>query len=74
MPCIVVSMKLETYLRTKKLTDKAFGALVGLSQSQVNRIKRGESTPSWSTITAIEEATRGKVKLRDLRPEQESAA
>jgi hypothetical protein len=66
--------KLETYLRTKKLTDEAFGALVGLSQSQVSRIKRGKSVPSWSTITAIEEATRGKVTIRDLRPEQQEAA
>lgn len=67
-------MKLETYLRNKKLTDEAFGALVGLSQSQVSRIKRGKSTPSWKTIAVIEEATRGRVTIRDLRPEQEAEA
>lgn len=67
-------MKLKTYLRTKKLTDEAFGALVGLSQSQVSRIKRGKSIPSWPTIAAIEEATKGKVKLSDFRPEQDTGS
>lgn len=67
-------MKLGTYLKSKRLTDEAFGVLVGLSQSQVSRIKRGKSIPSWSKIAAIEEATKGKVKLRDFRPEQETAS
>ena len=48
------------------LTDAAFGSLVGLSQSQISRIKRGKSRPSWEALAAIEKATKGKVTAADF--------
>jgi transcriptional regulator with XRE-family HTH domain len=59
-------MKLGTYLSKRKITDEQFGKLVGLSQSQVSRLKRGVSSPLWKTVIAIEKATNGKVSAKDF--------
>ena len=59
-------MKLETYLKEKGLTDAAFGELIGVSQSQVSRIKRGVSWPSKDVLTAIALATKQKVTANDI--------
>ena len=67
-------MKLETFLSENKLTDAAFGKLVGLSQSQVNRIKRGVSKPSWDALGAIERATKGAVKAADFMSGEQANA
>lgn len=68
-------MKLETYLRKKNLKDAQFGELIGVSQSQVSRLKSGVSYPSWKTVEAIERATNGKVTARDfVKPQAEERA
>jgi transcriptional regulator with XRE-family HTH domain len=59
-------MKLETYLKKKKMTDAAFGALIGLSQSQVSRIRRGLSWPSKETLIAIAAVTNNSVTVSDI--------
>ena len=69
MVCIRCGMKLAEYLSQEKLTDEAFGALVGMSQSQISRIKRGVSRPSWETLAAIERVTDGSVRAADFVPE-----
>jgi transcriptional regulator with XRE-family HTH domain len=61
-------MKLDQYLSARKLTDAAFAAIVGMSQSQVNRLRRGLSMPSWDAVAAIEQATSGKVSATDFIP------
>lgn len=61
-------MKLDQYLSARKLTDAAFAAIVGMSQSQVNRLRRGLSQPSWETVAVIERATDGKVRASDFLP------
>lgn len=45
-----------------KLRDADFGALIDLSQSQVSRLRRGESCPSWKTLKAISRESGGKVQ------------
>lgn len=69
-------MTLAEYLSSKKLTDEAFAALVGMSQSQVSRLKRGLSKPSWASVAAIEAATAGEVRASDFMaaPAAETAA
>lgn len=59
-------MTLDQYLNTKGMTDAAFAAVVGISQSQVNRLRRGLSQPSWGTLETIERATGGKVAASDF--------
>ncbi|MDI6026749.1 helix-turn-helix transcriptional regulator [Corticibacterium sp. UT-5YL-CI-8] len=54
-------MKLTKYLSDNALTDEAFGRLVGKSQSQINRIKRGVSKPSLDLANLITKVTGGKV-------------
>lgn len=62
------AMKLSAYLSDKNLTDDAFAAIVGMSQSQISRLKRGISRPSWETVAAIERATGGLVTAADFLP------
>lgn len=59
-------MKLSQYLDLKKLTDASFAEQLGISQSQVNRLKNARSMPSWGLAAKIEAATGGKVKLKDF--------
>lgn len=66
MACIYCGMTLSDYLEKKRITDAAFAATVGMSQSQVNRLKNGRSRPSWEAIAAIEKATKGKVTANDF--------
>lgn len=67
-------MKLDEFIKDKKLTDATFGELVGLSQSQVSRIRRGVSWPSKEAIEKIAKATKHKVTANDLLKAKESAA
>jgi transcriptional regulator with XRE-family HTH domain len=60
-------MTLEQYLTNEKLTDAEFGIRVGLSQSQISRIRRGISLPSWDAMERIEEGTSGAVTANDFR-------
>lgn len=60
-------MTLDAYLDKTGTTETAFGAAVGLTQGQINRLRRGKSMPSWETVEAIRLATKGKVKADDFR-------
>lgn len=57
-------MTLDQYLTLTGETNTAFGARVGISQSQIGRL-RGGWKPSWDAIVAIEKATGGKVTPND---------
>lgn len=59
-------MKLALYLENSTLSDEAFGQRVGLSQSQVNRIKNGKSKPSLEMVAKISKATEGHVSFADF--------
>jgi len=58
-------MRLDDYLRENGFTEADFGASVGLSQSQVNRLRNGGKT-SWETAVKIVQKTDGVVGLADL--------
>jgi transcriptional regulator with XRE-family HTH domain len=58
-------MNLNQYLDETSETDAAFGARAGLSQSQINRLKRGVSQPSFDAIKKIAAASDGKVAFAD---------
>lgn len=59
-------MKLETYLKKNGMTDAAFGERIGVSQSQVSRIRRGLSWPSKDVLTSIAEVTGNAVTANDI--------
>jgi len=59
-------MKLDTYLTERSLTDAAFGRLIGVANTTVMRLRRGETRPSSTTIAAIKEATGGFVTAADF--------
>lgn len=59
-------MRLSDYFALDdKLTDAAFAGRVGMSQSQINRLRRGASSPDWETIEKIKGATDGQVTADD---------
>ena len=68
-------MTLDQYLERSGKTEADFGVDVGMSRSQIYRLRRGWK-PSWDAIVAIEKATGGKVKPNDWprRVEAEDAA
>ena len=63
-------MTLDSYLTGAGLTEAAFGVLVGLSQSQINRIRTGRSWPPRDVAERIREVTAGKVTPDDFLPPQ----
>lgn len=67
-------MTLAEYLSTKQMTDEAFGTLVGLSQPQVNRLRRGKSKPGWDVLRRISDATDGLVTANDFMSAADEAA
>ena len=50
-----------------RIRGKDFCRVVGISHSYLSNIKNGRQEPSLSTALDIEDATKGKVKARDLR-------
>lgn len=58
-------MTLDQYLTKTGETDAAFAGRAGLSQTQINRLKRGVSSPSFASIKKIAKASGGKVKFAD---------
>jgi len=69
MACMNAAMKLDLYLKENGLTDAAFGERIGLSQSQVSRIRRGLSWPSKEVIASIASATSNAVTANDIAAE-----
>lgn len=67
------TMTLAEYLKETKESDAAFGARAQLSQSQVNRLRRGASRPSWSAIDSIAKATGDKVTANDWAAAEQAA-
>lgn len=59
-------MTLKDYLSSLTITDAEFGEKIGVSQSQVSRIKNGKTSPSLEVIVAIEKITKGKVRAEDI--------
>jgi hypothetical protein len=66
-------MTLDEFLRRQPETDAAFGVKVGLSQSQISRLRRGVAKPSWGAMKAISDATNGKVDFKDWARLREAA-
>jgi len=61
-------MTLDEFLTKSPLTEEAFGKLIGCSQSQVNRLRKGGSDPSPERIARIRDVTKGKVDFKDFYP------
>lgn len=72
-----IRMTLDEYLSAAKtesgLTEAQFGARVGLSQPQVNRLRKG-AKPSWDTLVRIMAETDGEVTAEDFARSCEAAA
>lgn len=66
-------MRLDVYLKKNGLTDEEFGSLVGLSQSYVNRLRRGEGRPSLGALERIRDRTSGEVTADDFMASADEA-
>jgi DNA-binding XRE family transcriptional regulator len=65
---------LGKFIRAAGMTDAEFGALVGVSQSQVSRIKNDASKPSLEVAVAIEKVTNGEVPAKSFVEKSGEAA
>jgi DNA-binding transcriptional regulator YdaS (Cro superfamily) len=61
-------MNIPDYLADRSLSQQAFAALVGVTQSRVSQWISGERVPA-ERVLAIEFATAGAVTRYDLRPD-----
>ncbi len=59
-------MRLGEYLKKYKVTYKAFGNIVGVSDAHITRIVNNEKNPSPHLMKKIEEATDGEVTMQEL--------
>lgn len=59
-------MQLAQYLETRKITDAEFAKTLGVAQSTVLRLKRGERRPSLELAQRIAEVTAGEVQPSDF--------
>lgn len=55
-------MRLSQYLEARKITDAEFAKTLGVAQSTVLRLKRGDRQPSLDLAQRIAEATAGEVQ------------
>lgn len=67
-------MKLTSYLSDKKIDEKSFGALLGVSEFAVRKWRYGQRVPSVSTIHRIAEITGGEVGFHDWLAPQARAS
>lgn len=61
-------MTLDDFLRANDMSERRFGLLIEASQSQVHRLRTGESWPSKDLAVKIVEATHGQVTANDFLP------
>lgn len=59
-------MTLDDYLHTHRIRLKDFSALTGISYSRLHGYRSGRRNPELATAIKIEDATGGKVTVREL--------
>lgn len=58
-------MKLKAWLKKEKMSQVAFAKLIESDQAHVSDLVNGKVLPSLLTVSAIAEATKGKVEFTD---------
>lgn len=61
-------MDIRAYLEKNGMTQREFGALIGVTQSRVSQWLAGETIEAERAI-AIEEKTDGAIRRHELRPD-----
>lgn len=51
----------------RRITDAAFGEVIGLSQAHVNRLRNGRCVPTMAVAAKIASVTRNRVALTDWK-------
>lgn len=59
-------MTLDSYLTANKITEADFAALIGSTQSTVNRLRKNGQIPSKELMAAIFMKTGGAVRADDF--------
>lgn len=62
-------MKLDLYMQQNDMTDAELAKKIGVSQTTVLRWRKRETSPLWTMIPAIHEATGGQVGAADFVPD-----
>lgn len=67
-----MSVDLETYLKECGKTKKAFAKEAGVTYPTLWNVMTKNVIPSLKTALAIEKASKGKVRVKDLMTKKES--
>lgn len=59
-------MKLKEYLTKNRITRDEFAEIAGVAISTVSNYCSGRARPTFDISKRIEQATKGKVKMKDL--------
>lgn len=59
-------MDLREYLFRQRLSVTEFGKIINYSRAHISKVVHGKQQPSKRLAEAIEKATHGEVKARDL--------
>lgn len=58
-------MKLGEWLKQEKMTQEAFGRLIGSDQGHVSDLVRNKVRPRLESVARIEQVTKGAVTVKD---------
>jgi predicted transcriptional regulator len=64
-------MKLNEYLKTKKLSAKDFAKMIGVTEMSVHRYRKNLSVPATMIMSKIIQVTGNKVGFADFIGEQQ---
>lgn len=59
-------MKLKTYLKRKKISQRKFARISKISHTSICRYISGQRIPNAKNSKKIEKATKGEVLVKDL--------
>ena len=65
-------MTLKEYLAQTKLKERELAARAGVTQSTINKLKRGALNPTLAILNRIYKATGGKVGSGDFLPSEKA--
>lgn len=63
-------MDLDTYIRSRGITEADIALRAGCSQASVNRIRNGEGNPTFHLLCKISEATDGEFTPGEFAPKE----
>ena len=66
---MIHAVDIKTYIKKRGITQKQFGRLLGVSQSQVSQWLTGKKRINGDWAPEIERKTKGEIRRENVRPD-----